>query len=157
MARRSAVPEDVEQACDDIRMALMRLDHHGADVKSEALVKAAADSFAAWAARSSVLYELGKLEAAEEASARAISLATKFFGGQLPRRLHWDDREERHVIRAMHGKSLVAYRRGNFEEAEQSLNDELRLNPTDEQGAKYLLRDVKARRPWKALGKPKDV
>jgi tetratricopeptide (TPR) repeat protein len=152
-----AVPEDVEQACDDIRMALMRLDHHGADVKSQALVEAAADSFAAWAARSSVLYELGKLEAAKEASGRAVTLAMRFFGGQLPRRLRWGNRDERHVIRAIHGRSLVAYRQGNFEEAEQSLNEELRLNPADEQGAKYLLRDVKARRPWKALSKPKAV
>lgn len=148
-----AIPPEVEAGCEEVRQALNRLEHRAADVKSEALVKAQADSFAAWATRGAVLYELGKLSETQTAYRRALKLAEKFFGDHLPTRLRWTDSAERYALRTIHGNGLVAYRLGDAPQAQRFFAEEIRLNPADEQGAKYLLRDIKAGRTWNALGK----
>lgn len=150
---KPVIPPDIEAGCEEVRQALNRLDHNAANVKSGALVKAHPESFAAWACRGAVLYELGKLADAKAAYVRALKLAEEFFRGRLPARLRWSETTERHVLRAIHGAGCVAYRQGDVSSAQKFFEEEVRLNPADEQGAKYMLRDIKAGRAWNALGK----
>ncbi|MCG2817880.1 MAG: tetratricopeptide repeat protein [Actinomycetia bacterium] len=46
--------------------------------------------------------------------------------------------------RCMHGYGLCLWRLGRFDEAERVFNRMLWLNPTDNQGVRFLFTDVKA-------------
>lgn len=48
----------------------------------------------------------------------------------------------------MHGYGLCLWRLGRFEEAEHIFDRMLWLNPSDNQGARFLIDDVKARIGW---------
>jgi len=51
-------------------------------------------------------------------------------------------------LRALHGLCLVAWRLGNFAEAEQVARKMLRLNPPDNQGARFLIEQIMQGEPW---------
>jgi hypothetical protein len=62
--------------------------------------------------------------------------------------LVWAELDNRPFFRALHGMALALWRLRRFNEAEMVLLNMLWLNPTDNQGARMLLDDVRARRGW---------
>jgi tetratricopeptide (TPR) repeat protein len=66
------------------------------------------------------------------------------FGGVLP----WAAIDNRPFLRCMHGFGLCLWRLGRYEEAKQIFERMLWLNPTDNQGVRFVIDDVKARVRW---------
>jgi tetratricopeptide (TPR) repeat protein len=66
------------------------------------------------------------------------------FDGVLP----WGWIDNRPFLRSMHGYGLCLWRLGRFHEAERIFDRMLWLNPSDNQGARFLIDDVRARVPW---------
>ena len=73
-----------------------------------------------------------------------LSLGAKF-EGLLP----WGWIDNRPFLRCMRGLGLCAWRVGQFDDAFSVFERMLWLNPRDNQGVRFLLADVRARRPWK--------
>lgn len=69
------------------------------------------------------------------------------FTGVLP----WGHIDNRPFLRCMHGFGLCLWRVGRFDEAERIFDRMLWLNPSDNQGVRLLIDDVKARRPLEDL------
>jgi hypothetical protein len=69
---------------------------------------------------------------------------TPDFDGLLP----WGLMDNRPFLRCLNGLGLCLWRLGRFEEAEQVFERMLSLNPVDNQGARFEVRDVRARRAW---------
>ncbi|HEV3198843.1 MAG TPA: hypothetical protein VGZ73_13080 [Bryobacteraceae bacterium] len=66
------------------------------------------------------------------------------FDGVLP----WGHIDNRPFLRCMHGYGLCLWRLGKFPEALQILDRLLWLNPSDNQGVRFLIDDVRANRAW---------
>ncbi len=66
------------------------------------------------------------------------------FQGVLP----WDRIGNRPFLRCMNGYGLALWRRKRFDEALAIFRRLLWLNPTDNQGVRILIEDVKAKRLW---------
>ncbi len=66
------------------------------------------------------------------------------FDGLLP----WGHIDNRPFLRSMHGFGLSLWRLGRFEEAERVFERMLWLNPSDNQGVRFLIDDVRARAAW---------
>jgi hypothetical protein len=67
------------------------------------------------------------------------------FDGLLP----WGYVDNRPFLRCIQSFGLCLWRLGRFEEAQGVFARMLWLNPTDNQGVRFLLRDVRAGVPWK--------
>ena len=63
--------------------------------------------------------------------------------------LPWGHIDNRPFLRCMHGFGLSLWRLGRFEEAEQIFGRMLWLNPSDNQGVRFILDEVCARTSWK--------
>ena len=63
--------------------------------------------------------------------------------------LPWGLIDNRPFLRCMHGYGLCLWRHERFDEAECIFNRMLWLNPTDNQGARFLIDEVKAKTSWK--------
>lgn len=63
--------------------------------------------------------------------------------------LPWGLIGNRPFLRCLHGTGLSQWRLGRWKAAEKTLTRCLRLNPSDNQGVRFLLPDVQARRPWR--------
>lgn len=72
-----------------------------------------------------------------------LSLAADF-DGLLP----WGHIDNRPFLRCMHGYGLCSWRLGRFDEAARVFTRMLWLNPTDNQGARFLLHDVTSGQAW---------
>ena len=72
-----------------------------------------------------------------------LSLGDHFDGG-----LHWGNIDNRPFLRCMHGYGLCLWRLGRFEEAGGVFERILWLNPSDNQGVRFLIQPVKARMTW---------
>lgn len=48
----------------------------------------------------------------------------------------------------MHGYGVCLWRLGRFDEAERVFETMLWLNPSDNQGVRFLVEDVRARKVW---------
>jgi hypothetical protein len=72
-----------------------------------------------------------------------LSLA-EGFDGLLP----WGFIDNRPFLRCQHAFGLCCWRLGRFEEAEHVFHRMLWLNPSDNQGARFLIDPVRARSPW---------
>jgi hypothetical protein len=72
-----------------------------------------------------------------------LSLAAQFEGV-----LSWGRVDNRPFLRCLHGYGLSTWRLGRFEEAERTFDRLLWLNPSDNQGARFLVGAVRARMPW---------
>jgi tetratricopeptide (TPR) repeat protein len=72
-----------------------------------------------------------------------LSLGVNFDGLLL-----WRMLDNRPFLRCMHGYGLCRWRLGEFDEAYRTLERMLWLNPPDNQGARFLIEDVQARRSW---------
>jgi hypothetical protein len=66
------------------------------------------------------------------------------FDGVLP----WGHLGNRPFLRCMHGYGLCLWRHGRFEDAGRVFERLLRLNPNDNQGARFLIREVRRQTPW---------
>jgi tetratricopeptide (TPR) repeat protein len=66
------------------------------------------------------------------------------FDGLLP----WGWIDNRPFLRCMHGFGLCLWRLGRFEEAGRILDRMLWLNPSDNQGARFLIDDIQAKISW---------
>ena len=73
-----------------------------------------------------------------------LSLGENFFG-VLP----WGLIDNRPFLRCMHGYGLCLWRLRRFEEAEQIFRKMLWLNPSDNQGVRFLIDEVKEKTVWK--------
>jgi len=66
------------------------------------------------------------------------------FTGVLP----WGHIDNRPFLRCMHGYGLCLWRLGRFDEAERVFHRMLWLNPSDNQGVRFLIDEVKAKTVW---------
>jgi hypothetical protein len=67
------------------------------------------------------------------------------FDGLLP----WGWIDNRPFLRCLHGYGLCLWRLGRFEEAAAILLRMLWLNPRDNQGVRFILKEVEAKAPWR--------
>lgn len=74
-----------------------------------------------------------------------LSLGENFEGVLL-----WGHIDNRPFLRCMHGYGLCCWRLDRFEEAERIFERMLWLNPSDNQGARFLIGGVQARKAWTA-------
>jgi tetratricopeptide (TPR) repeat protein len=72
-----------------------------------------------------------------------LSLAPDF-DGLLP----WGHIDNRPFLRCLHGYGLCLWRLGRFEDAGRVFGRMLWLNPTDNQGARFLIDDVSTKTAW---------
>jgi tetratricopeptide (TPR) repeat protein len=84
------------------------------------------------------LYERGEAAALE----RMIGDPGQYVGP------FWGDVDSRPYMRALHGQGLCYYRLGRLEEASRAFKRMLELNPNDNQGARFLLRDMEDGLTW---------
>jgi hypothetical protein len=63
--------------------------------------------------------------------------------------LPWEWLDNRPFLRCMHGFGLCLWRLERFEEAERVSERLLWLNPADNQGVRFNVASVRARRTWK--------
>ena len=61
-----------------------------------------------------------------------------------PRHLSWGEIENRPILRIIQMRALLDHGDGNLKEAEQLYRVLLKLNPSDNQGIRYLLKGLKA-------------
>jgi hypothetical protein len=73
------------------------------------------------------------------------------FDGLLP----WGLIDNRPLLRCMSGFGLCLWRLGRFEEAGQVFDRMLWLNPSDNQGVRFLVSDVRSRRRWEDRQEPR--
>jgi tetratricopeptide (TPR) repeat protein len=69
-------------------------------------------------------------------------------GGDFTGVLPWGLVDNRPFLRCMHGYGLCLWRLGRFDEAEQTFQRMLWLNPPDNQGVRFLIDEVKAKTAW---------
>lgn len=62
--------------------------------------------------------------------------------------LLWGLIDNRPFLRCTHGYGLCLWRLGRFEEAERVLERMLWMNPSDNQGVRFLIDEVKAKTAW---------
>lgn len=96
-----------------------------------------------------VAYERGELGRAAGHFAKAAALGQKRFGGAWPAQLRFSDPADRACLRAIHGQGIVAYRQGKRDAARKYFALEQRLDPADHQGARYVMRNIAAGKPWR--------
>lgn len=69
-------------------------------------------------------------------------------GGDFTGVLQWGHINNRPFLRCMHGYGLCLWRLGRFGEAMHLFNRMLWLNPSDNQGVRFLIPQVEAGKPW---------
>jgi hypothetical protein len=62
--------------------------------------------------------------------------------------LHWGHIHNRSFLRCMHGYGLCLWRLGRLKEAEELFTHMLWLNPSDNQGGRFLLGDLRQGKVW---------
>lgn len=72
-----------------------------------------------------------------------LSLGSEFAGV-----LRWADVDNRPYLRCLHGYGLCLWRLKRFNESADVFTRMLWLNPSDNQGVRFLLDDVRAGEPW---------
>ena len=72
-----------------------------------------------------------------------MSLGDDFDGVLL-----WGHIDNRPFLRCMHGYGLCLWRLERFDEADRVFDRMLWLNPSDNQGVRFLIEDVRAKKAW---------
>ncbi len=96
-----------------------------------------------------VAYERGELALAAGHFAQAAALGQKQFGRAWPAKLRFQHPADRACLRAIHGQGIVAYREGKRDAARKYFALEQQLDPADHQGARFMLRNIEAGKPWR--------
>ncbi len=139
----------VTQAIHEGWEAILRRDIDEAEHLFAEATEADPEAADGWNGVGAVHFEKGELERSLESYERALKAAKKALGGKLPARLAWDD-HGKPALRALHGVGLNRYRMGHLDEAVESFEQLLALNPEDNQGAHFLLQDAKKKKSlWK--------
>lgn len=129
--------------------AILRRDIAGAERLFAAAAEADPALADAWNGLGAVHFERGELEESLTCYERAKAAAAKSYGGKLPARLTWTP-DDKPALRALHGIGLNRYRMGRMAEAAEAFEDLLARNPEDNQGAGFLLADLKKKKHlWK--------
>lgn len=129
--------------------AIKAMDLAAAERSFSAAAEAAPDDPDAWNGLGAVHFERAELDDSLRCYQKARTLAEKSFGGALPERLSWTD-AHKPVLRAVQGIGLNHFRAGRLDEARAAFEELLRLNPEDNQGAHFMLDDIKRKkRLWK--------
>jgi len=78
----------------------------------------------------------------------AVHIAQKLMPSDLDGVFLWSCLANRPYLRALHGMCLVHWRLGEFDKAIAVATKLLRVNPPDNGGTRFILEDLKARKPW---------
>lgn len=78
-----------------------------------------------------------------------IRIGELSLGPDVDRLLPWGNIDNRPFLRCMHGFGLCLWRLGRFEEADHIFDRMLWLNPSDNQGVRFLIDEVRAKTAWK--------
>jgi hypothetical protein len=78
-----------------------------------------------------------------------VGIAELSFPPDFDAVLPWGCIDNRPYLRCLHGHGLCLWRLERFEEAVRVFDRLLWLNPSDNQGARFLIDDVRAHTPWK--------
>ncbi|HTM68335.1 MAG TPA: tetratricopeptide repeat protein [Candidatus Binatia bacterium] len=129
--------------------AVMRRDLAAAERLFASAAEEAPETADAWNGLGAVHFERGELEESLKCYERARDAAARTYGGKMPAKLTWTP-DDKPALRALHGIGLNKFRAGDFEGAEAAFEDLLRRNPDDNQGAHFLLDDIKKKKNlWK--------
>ncbi len=79
---------------------------------------------------------------------KAYELTLKRFKGEWPKELNWGILENRQYLRSINGFGLTLWRERKDSEALEMFKLLLKLNPNDNQGARYLVADIYAGIKW---------
>lgn len=135
----------IEEAWD----AVLRRDLAAAERLFASAAEASTEAADAWNGLGAVHFERGELEESLKCYERALAIAKKQYGGKLPERLTWTP-DDKPALRALHGVGLNKFRAGDLEGAQEAFEDLLGRNPDDNQGAHFLLDDIKKKKKlWK--------
>ncbi|MEK6905331.1 MAG: DUF6398 domain-containing protein [Nanoarchaeota archaeon] len=93
-------------------------------------------------------YWFDNFEKAKEHISKAYDLTVKKFKGVWLNELPWEIMENRQYLRAIHYMGLVYWREGNNDSAMEMFKLMLKLNPNDNQGARYLIASLYAKQKW---------
>jgi tetratricopeptide (TPR) repeat protein len=77
-----------------------------------------------------------------------LRIGELFLGDGFTDMLPWGLMDNRPFLRCMHGYGLCLWRLGRFDAAEQIFQKMLWLNPSDNQGMRSLIDEVKAKTAW---------
>jgi len=77
-----------------------------------------------------------------------LRIGELFLGNDFIGVLPWGLTDNRPFLRCMHGYGLCLWRLGRFDEAERIFHRMLWLNPSDNQGIRFLIDDVKSKTAW---------
>jgi len=77
-----------------------------------------------------------------------VRIGNLSFGEGFNGMLHWGHVNNRPFLRCMHGYGLCLWRLGRYKEAEEVFTRMLWFNPTDNQGVRFLLGQVRERKAW---------
>ena len=77
-----------------------------------------------------------------------VEIGNMSLGPEFKGLLRWGITENRPFLRCLQGQGLCLWRQNRGEEARAVFERLLRLNPTDNQGVRFLLADLKAGRTW---------
>ncbi|MBI4450489.1 tetratricopeptide repeat protein, partial [Candidatus Woesearchaeota archaeon] len=91
-------------------------------------------------------------EKAKEYHQKAFDLTRKKFNGKWPHRIEWGILENRQYLRSMHGLGLLFWREGKTNEAQELFTLIVKLNPNDNQGARYLVAALYEELSWEKFG-----
>lgn len=80
-----------------------------------------------------------------------IQIGKQALGADFDGLLPWSTYENRPFLRCLHGYGLCLWRTGKVEEAKAVFERMLWMNPTDNQGARFPLADLKAGRTWEEM------
>lgn len=96
-----------------------------------------------------VYFHERRLDEAEGLYEKALKAGLGFYGDKMPDHVNWEAPHDRALLRTLHGRALVAFRKGNTVKAEEHFEEILRIDPDDHVGAQYMLDDIaKGRSTW---------
>lgn len=82
-------------------------------------------------------YQAGRWSECRRAYQELIGLEERRWRGQTP--AWWTDAETRPYLRALYGRAMTEWQQGRFERTAADLKRLLQLNPTDNQGVRFLI------------------
>ncbi len=101
-------------------------------------------------------YWFDNFEKAKEHIMKAYDLTVKKFKGQWLNKLPWGILENRQYLRTIHYYGLVLWREGQNTEAMDKFKLLLKLNPNDNQGARYLVAALYKGITWEEMEEYED-
>jgi tetratricopeptide (TPR) repeat protein len=124
------------------------------------LIKADPDFYDPYLMVSDLLFSKGKKKEAEvilqEAYERAL-LTIVDAKGRWPKQMAWGFLENRHVMRAIEQQALYYWETGKVDDALEIFRQLLRVNPHDNQGARYSILAIKMSLGFDEWEKPFEV